>query len=645
MSLRNIDYQEDYRSGHDDILEDLFRPSLARSSEYWRAVGYFSSSAFEAFGTPLGEFVKAGGSVRLVTSVMLSQRDLEAIKNGVSKKELSQKSIERIVETEFADGLGDGTVRLARLLEMGRLEIRIAVPKTGTGIYHEKIGVFFDSEDYVAFTGSSNESRNALENNRECVDVYPSWGDSPIRAARKKAHFEELWNGTDEGVDVYSFPDAARRKLIEACDEWEAERRERGEKTETESKPKKKRNKWRHQDEALEKFLEAERGVLNMATGTGKTRVALNIIRSLCERDEIDTVIVGTYGTNLLDQWYDELLRVRKEVKEDVFRVFRHYENYHQAEDFLNEPENAMLLASRHSLASALRRLPQEAKRRTVLVHDEVHGLGSAENRKQMGGLSDDIRFRLGLSATPERDYDEEGNEFLKEHIGPELMRFDLDEAIRRGILAPFNYFPLDYEMSEEDRQRVQGVYARKAARAAESNPMSDQEVWTQIAQVHKTSMAKLPVFEEFIRDHRDLLRRCIVFVETQAYGDEVLEIIHQHRPDFHTFFSGEDSETLKRFVRGEIECLVTCHRISEGIDIQSLNTVVLFSSARARLETIQRMGRCLRVNPDNPDKVANIVDFIRQSDGDGEQNADKERAEWLTALSEVRAEGDEDGN
>ena len=46
MNLRNIDYQEDYRSGHDDILEDLFRPSLARSSEYWRAVGYFSSSAF-----------------------------------------------------------------------------------------------------------------------------------------------------------------------------------------------------------------------------------------------------------------------------------------------------------------------------------------------------------------------------------------------------------------------------------------------------------------------------------------------------------------------------------------------------------------------------------------------------------------------
>ena len=49
-------------------------------------------------------------------------------------------------------------------------------------------------------------------------------------------------------------------------------------------------------------------------------------------------------------------------------------------------------------------------------------------------------------------------------------------------------------------------------------------------------------------------------------------------------------------------------------------------------------MGRCLRIDPDRPEKVANIVDFIRQSDQDDEQNADDERAEWLDSLSRVRA-------
>lgn len=633
MSLRDIEYQEDYRSGYDNIVEDFIRPSLARAQAYWRAVGYFSSSALESFGAPLGEFIKKGGHIRLVTSVELSHSDLEAIQNGVPKQDICARRIEEIIDTEFADGVGDGVARLARLLEIGRLEIQIAVPRTGSGIYHEKIGLFFDKDDYVAFSGSSNESRNAFENNRECVDVYPSWS-SAARAARKKAHFEELWERRDKGVEVYSFPDAARQQLIRVCGEWEAGHRRR--KQEEKAKP----SKWRHQDDALEEFLAAERGVLNMATGTGKTRTSLKILRALYDNNSIDTVIVSTDGNDLLDQWYAELLAVRKDIGA---KVFRHYKSARETEDFLLEPRNAILLVSRQPLASALRQLPAGIGQRTLLIHDEVHGLGSPANRTRLGGLSDNIRFRLGLSATPDREYDDEGNAFLLEHIGPELIRFELDDAIRREILAPFDYFPLPYEMTAEDRQRVRDVYKRQAARAAAGNPMSDEEVWIEIARVYKTSRAKLPVFDEFIRNNQHMLQRCIVFVETQEYGDEVLEIIHKYRSDFHTYFSGEESETLKRFARGELECLITCHRVSEGIDIRSLNSVILFSSARARLETIQRMGRCLRTDPDNPGKVANIVDFIRQSDEEGEQNADEERAEWLKELSKVRAGGEEE--
>jgi superfamily II DNA or RNA helicase/HKD family nuclease len=633
MSLRDIEYQEDYRSGYDNIVEDFFRPSLAQAEAYWRAVGYFSSSALESFGAPLGDFIKNGGYIRLITSVELSHGDLEAIQNGISKQDICAQRLGQIIEVDFADGVGDGTVRLVRLLELGRLEIQIAVPKTGTGIYHEKIGLFWDGEDYVAFTGSSNESRNAFENNRECVDVYPSW-TSTVRAPRKRRHFEDLWERNDKGVDVYSFPDAVRQKLIRVCGEWEAGHRRR------KQEGREKLNKWRHQDDALEEFLASERGVLNMATGTGKTRTSLKILRALYDRNDIDTVIVSTDGNDLLDQWYAELLGIRKDIGA---KVFRHYKSARETQDFLLEPRSAIFLVSREPLASALRQLPAEIGQRTLLIHDEVHGLGSPGNRARLGGLSDNIRFRLGLSATPEREYDDEGNAFLSEHIGPELVRFELDDAIRREILAPFDYFPLFYELTSEDRQRVRDVYKRQAARASAGNPMSDEEVWIEIARVYKTSRAKLPIFDNFIRKNQHLLERCIVFVETQEYGDEVLEIIHKYRSDFHTYFSGEESETLKRFARGELECLITCHRVSEGIDIRSLNSVILFSSARARLETIQRMGRCLRTDPDNPEKVASIVDFIRHSDEEGEQNADEERAEWLTGLSKVRAVGEEE--
>ena len=629
MSLKEIQYQEDYRSGYDNIVEDFFRPSLREAQSYWRAVGYFSSSALETFGTPLGDFLKRDGYIRLVTSVELSEGDLRAIENGAVKEGVCAERIELIIENDFSDGVGDGVIRLARLLEMGRLEIQIAVPRKGTGIYHEKIGLFFDGDDFVAFTGSSNESRTAFENNRECLDVYPSW-TSASRAERKRAHFKALWEHTDKGVEVYSFPEAARQKLLRVSGEWEAVHKQR---------PQKQTSKWYHQDEATEKFIAAERGILMMATGTGKTRTALKILEALFAKRQINTVIVSAEGNDLLEQWYRVLLDTRRNLGCDI-RVFRHYESTKERQDFNLNPKNAILLASREAIASTLRKLSDEQAGHTLLIHDEVHRLGSPANRERLDGLSDNVRFRLGLSATPERTYDDKGNTFIENHIGPILFCFGLREAIARGILAPFNYFPLTFELTDDDREQIASIYRKRKAREEDGNPMSDIEVWIDIARVYKTSEAKLPIFADFIKNHQYLLKRCIAFVETMEYGASALRIIHNYRADFHTYFSGEDAATLKRFTQGDLECLITCHRLSEGIDIPSLNSVILFSSEKGRLETIQRLGRCLRTDPDNPDKVANIVDFIRDGGDKEDPNTDETRRDWLLELSRVRPLG-----
>jgi superfamily II DNA or RNA helicase len=171
-------------------------------------------------------------------------------------------------------------------------------------------------------------------------------------------------------------------------------------------------------------------------------------------------------------------------------------------------------------------------------------------------------------------------------------------------------------------------------------NPISPVDLYIELSRVYKTSRAKLPVFRKFLREHPEVLERCIVFVETQEYGELVQEIIHVVRPDFHSYYAGEDAAVLERFAKGKLECLITCHRLSEGIDIQSLRSVIIFSAARAKLETIQRIGRCLRTDPKDPHKVATIVDFIREEeDGLDPEAADNERQEWLTALSRIREE------
>lgn len=633
MALRQLPLKDTYRSGRDSLINDFFRPALEQATHYWRAVGYFSSSALEAFGAPLATFIDSGGHIRLITSVELSERDLEAVEQGLSKRQACEERLQEVIDQELTVWRTDGIWRLVRLIELGRLTIQIAVPKDGCGIYHEKVGVFIDEDDYVAFSGSSNESRNAFENNRECIDVYASWQESR-RASDKRQHFEELWEHHDPSVEVFSFPEAAKRRLLRAYEDYRP--------ATPHTLPVS--NRWRHQDEALNVFLKKERGVLNMATGTGKTRTALKILTALIEKELIDSIIIATDGTDLLHQWSRELVDISPHLESQPL-ILRDFDDYKESQEFTLSPFNTILIVSRAKgqsrdpLASALRALSREEGKRTLLIHDEVHKLGSRGNRERLDGLSDHIRFRLGLSATPEREYDEEGNKFIESHIGPVLMTFELSDAIKRGILAPFRYHPLQYQLSDDDRKRVQDVYRRQAARAAEGNPMSDEELWIELAKVPKTSLEKLAPFAKFIDEAPSLLNRCIIFVETQDYGEHVLDLVHRHCPEFHTYFSGEPSDTLKRFSEGDLQCLITCHRLSEGIDIRDLNTVVLFSSARAKLETIQRIGRCLRTDPKNPKKTANVIDFVRQSAGEDDMSADEERRGWLHLLSTIEPE------
>ena len=100
--------------------------------------------------------------------------------------------------------------------------------------------------------------------------------------------------------------------------------------------------------------------------------------------------------------------------------------------------------------------------------------------------------------------------------------------------------------------------------------------------------------------------------------------------------------EYYNRYFEDELESLLTCKKISEGIDISSVTNIFLFASDRSKLVTTQRIGRALRLDKNNPNKKATIIDFILNETGENDSNADTERAEWLKDLSETRRIEDE---
>jgi superfamily II DNA or RNA helicase len=634
MALRKLSLAPILETSTSDVLRNFVIPCLSESNRFDRGVGYFTSNWLRLAATGLTSLAGRGGHVRLIASPKLEADDWAALAQGVNAIHDPRvyAALLRTVNELTQDLESEPPRALAWMIADGLLDIRLALPANALdGDFHDKFGIFYDdSDNRVAFHGSMNDSAQAFRN-YEGLDVFTSWGSEPdaVRVGAHEARFNRLWNNSDVNVRVYELPEAIRRNLVEFTSRterpypeprlaavWNAQL-------------------WRHQDDAVAAFLRERAGILEMATGTGKTRTAIRILNELQERGQIDLVIICAGGPDLLDQWRNQL------AINTSMPLYCTYGGAHDEIGFLTQTRDAIWIASRDALIDLLTRMPPARRARTLLICDEVHGLGAPAVVAALTGVVRTFGFRLGLSATPEREYDADGNIFIEQEIGPVIYRFGLDEAIRRGILCEFEYIPLPYIFLDDDKKKVRDAVAAYHARVKAGERVPLEWLWLTISRVSKEAPNKIPVFRAYLRAHPEVLRRTLIFVETMAFGEMVQPVLMEHTRDFHTYYGSDDQIHLQRFARGDLTVLLTAHRISEGIDIQAVDTIVLFSAARARLETIQRLGRCLRTDPSNPTKRAIVVDFVRADiepdDKTDQLHADQERTEWLSALAAIR--------
>ena len=92
---------------------------------------------------------------------------------------------------------------------------------------------------------------------------------------------------------------------------------------------------------------------------------------------------------------------------------------------------------------------------------------------------------------------------------------------------------------------------------------MSQEEVWTELSRVYKTAEMKVEVFAEHLRQHPELLQRCIIFVETTEYGERILELVHKRTHRYRTYYADDDRQHLVSFgFHGSLRTLKT-HRFT----------------------------------------------------------------------------------
>ena len=625
MSLRELSLQSEYRSDGANLVKDFYTPCLRSATRYCRAVAYFTSNGLALNVKGLSTFIRHGGQINLVTGPKLMSDDIEAIQRGYEAKE---QNLDSSLDCDFEAVSHHRLMLLTWLIAHGHLDIKIACPSSDSNtpyphaIYHEKTGVFLDDNDNaVAFSGSSNETIGGLLNNFESIDVHWSWDDTQERVQQKIDNFHRLWNNKTDRLEVVHFLNAVAEEILDHQEVYETIQDTAADTLEiiesTTSYLPSGIELREYQSEAIDAWFENGcRGLWEMATGTGKTITALSALAKLTEEQEHLFVLVACPYQHLVDQWYKEAVRFG-------FEPILAYKN---SAIWVNRLNTALvrynygvhdvvctITTKTTFIAETMQKLLSKLKRSAVLVADEVHHLGAERSRNR---LTDIFNYRLGLSATPNRWFDESGTTALRTYFGDTVYEFSLGKAIKMGYLCPYYYHPHLVELTSEEFEAYERLTERisKLYHQVEYGEASEalERLLTKRATLLNRAENKLAKLAELLTDKTDSLHHTLFYCAPGRIVP-VLELLTNLGLRVAKFTAEESAaerqELLKMFASGHLQALVAMRCLDEGVDVPSTRTAYILASSSNPKEFIQRRGRILRQSPGK--EHAEIHDLI----------------------------------
>ncbi len=624
-----------YESGNSDIAQDFFVPCLTYCNRYKRAVGFFSSSTLVTWAQILPRLVNNDDvGIQLLMSPQLSPKDklaLQQASTASQRERLLQELADQIVTdaVEFAANPSDVGLRMrlfSWLVASGRLEVAFAFPEhvDDAGIFHEKIGVFeFPWDATVAFTGSANESLSGHSRNYESIDVFRDWIPNDCGRVRiKTEQYETAWRGAAPGLKVLTLSSKALEKVKQAAPD---DRPDLGAYRVNIDVAKGVRPR-AYQQEAIDAWIaQGKRGILDMATGTGKTKTALFAVKHVREDFRQLLIVVVAPYKHLAEQWADECdaFGWRKQMCSSDYPDWEQKAANLRLEFAARSLDLAFLIVTYATFAmprfqSMLSRFSQPK----MFIADEVHHLGAESRRRSLNAFD----ARLGLSATPRRTYDPEGTQWLLDNVGPIVYRFPLQDAIPE-FLTPYDYHLHLVRLTSEEQEEYADVMEQialvcaRGADLSEEDPDANQHLGALLRRRHEViggASNKLPCLNQLLRAR--IAREGVdsvnfsLFYSSSRLFDQVmtsLSKVHDLRVSKFTFEETrhERQDILQGFADGRIHAILAKKCLDEGMDIPATRAAFILASSSNPMEFIQRRGRVLRRFPGKDRAV--IHDFF----------------------------------
>lgn len=657
MMLNKGTFLATLNTSSNDLVKDFFIPMLSNSIKYDRGVGYFSSGWFRMAAKGMTEFAENGGQARWITSPILRIRDVEALELGEKAifepylKELLSINLSTLSKSLEKDTLS----AISWMIADSIIQFKIAIPgkKLLHGDFHDKFGIFTDElGQQISFNGSYNDSIQGTRN-YESIKVFNSWNTAYAPLVKADAdRFETLWKNEDPNVTVFDLPDAIKSQIIQlreherpyARPDWVKEPLLSSQPHNSPmSIPKMPdsiilRN---YQEEAIDAWRNANnRGILEMATGTGKTITALASSVELFEEKMKLAVIISVPYQHLVDQWKEETeifgykpvlaYRSKKRWLEELNHKIIDY-NF-GARQFISVVTTHTTFISLE-FQETISRLEGEI----LIIADEAHHLGAERSRQNYPGH---VPYRLALSATPDRWFDDEGTDALRNYFGETVFEFSLEDAI--GVsLTPYYYYPHLVPLTDEELEKYEEL-TQNIAKLLSREDYDGQEALKMLlikrANLLNRAENKIEVLSSLI-DSQDHIEHTLFYC-APGQIDDVMRLVGWDKGILAHRFTAEENTTkrqelLSDFSSGEIQALVAMKCLDEGVDVPNTRVAYILASSSNPREFVQRRGRILRKAPGKDFSV--IHDLIAVPPASW--NIDKTSASFEAERSIVRRE------
>ena len=489
--LREIKFENTYASGEIEPVE-FYSQGLLNSTHFDLALGFFSSSGFRTLSLGFAHFIYNGGSARIIFNNILSEEDKESI-TKLSIQDSEELVLQRVIsdlETLFAtmNSYDKQFFRcLSYLIQTNRLQMKSVVPSdNSSGIAHNKFCIFVDEQnDFVVSNGSANFSQTAFLNNSEVIDCFAGWEESgrdARRANEYRVRFERIWTNKHKKLRLIDLEKVKVRLTqefpVQTLDELIAYQQELIDSfsnknsipkrlliqlqsslvhlKQDQSLPKLPPEMTPHdyQNQAVESWFGNNcQGLFEMATGTGKTFTALLAATKLFSQRKRLIIHMVAPTISLVNQWVDELTKWNY-----TSIIVASGENPKWETSVLSLYNNFALMSIHQfvvvsTYATFGKKKYQDILHKrgkdTLIVADECHYLGASDLQTKM---PNNIAYRIGLSATPHRHFDESGTSKLLEYFNSETKStfvLDIGEAISLGFLCDYELYPHVVELTK----------------------------------------------------------------------------------------------------------------------------------------------------------------------------------------------------